>query len=93
MGSVPTFAELKARARQRIEEGSLPYHGGRVFAGYDGAEPCALCDRQITAEDVVYEVELRRSAKETTWYYFHLPCHEAWKAECAALGDRPRRRR
>ena len=86
--SSPT-ADLRALARQRTKEGSLPCEARALFAGYDGNDPCSLCGRQITAEDVIYQAEPRPPRQKTPFLYFHIPCHEAWLAGCA---EQPARR-
>jgi hypothetical protein len=77
--------ELKLLARKGIKEGNIPCVQGKLFAGYDGAEPCALCQRRIEAGDVMYEIQCVHP--RTRALHFHIPCHEAWEDECARISQ------
>jgi len=79
---------LQVLARRRIKEGDLPCLKGLPLAGYDGVEPCALCDGKIEAGEIVYEIPCVHP--RTKALHFHSACHEAWKAECARIPQQSR---
>jgi hypothetical protein len=71
--------ELLLRVRQRIDDGRLPVAmPSSICSGYGtGADLCQVCDQQITAYQVMYEVSDPRRL------LFHLGCYEVWHRECA----------
>jgi hypothetical protein len=81
-----TLAELKERARERIANGLLPRSPGKVFAGFGGPDPCALCDRPIDKAEVVYEFKIdTRGALRTI--HFHPRCERIYHAARLSAAD------
>ena len=78
-----TFTQLRTRARKRINDRRLPSEIGASLVGFDGVEPCALCDGKIGAGEVAYQIDLDSRAGKKMPAFFHIQCHKAWQAECA----------
>jgi hypothetical protein len=75
--------DLHRRARERIREGRLPCTTHyRTWAGHGRDEPCALCDVNIGADEVEYEIETL-DAPGVHLFRFHFRCHDAWHYACA----------
>jgi hypothetical protein len=75
-----TYADLRARARQRVDSGQLP---GRVVetlaAGYGSSrKACCLCGQKITPIEVEYEL----CGCGTEAITLHIGCYTAWRDEC-----------
>jgi hypothetical protein len=74
--------ELYRRARELIGEGRLPLENVKTYGGPGSGDACSLCSRPIAPDEVEYEVE-SRSGGEARNFRLHLPCHAAWRFECA----------
>jgi hypothetical protein len=85
LGYMPTESqlrdgELRARIRQRIDDGRLPVMlPRRINAGYGSGHTCRACDQPITRDEVEYEVDDYRDGRPLS---FHLGCHVIWQLEC-----------
>lgn len=85
LGYMPTESqlrdgELRARIRQRIDDGRLPVMlPRRINAGYGSGHTCRACDQPITRDEVEYEVDDYRDGSPLS---FHLGCHVIWQIEC-----------
>jgi hypothetical protein len=87
--SVLSERELLQRVQQRIDEGRLPVIlPSLISAGYGaGTAPCAVCDLDILADQVIYEIDDPRRVDELL--PFHFACYVVWQRECAQrLKDR-----
>lgn len=75
--------ELLQRVQQRIDEGRLPVIlPSLISAGYGaGTAPCAVCDLDILADQVIYEIDDPRGVDELL--PFHFACYVVWQRECA----------
>lgn len=72
---------LWERARARIAAGELPRTAAaRLYAGFGGNEPCAVCGQPISPQQTTYELEFIRGADGKP-LSFHLACHAAWQLE------------
>jgi len=72
---------LRAKAREKLESGTLPVDDHvRVWGGRGANQPCALCDIPISPDDIEYELELRRRSELHT-YRFHRRCLAIWELE------------
>jgi hypothetical protein len=81
--SVLSERELLQRVQQRIDEGRLPVIlPSLISAGYGaGTAPCAVCDLDILADQVIYEIDDPRRVEELL--PFHFACYVVWQRECA----------
>jgi hypothetical protein len=87
--SVLSETELLQRVQQRIDEDRLPVIlPSLISAGYGaGTAPCAVCDLDILADQVIYEVDDPRRVDELL--PFHFACYVIWQRACAQrLTDR-----
>jgi hypothetical protein len=74
--------ELRLRARQLIEAGTLPTTiPNRTWGGNGSGEPCSLCGKYIHPNDIEYKFEIGDVDPAT--YRFHFMCHAAWQFESA----------
>ena len=74
-------AELRRRARARIEVGMLPSSRPvRSFAGMGSGERCALCDVPINRNEIEDEIEVVQG-EALRVLKFHRPCASAWALE------------
>lgn len=72
---------LRQRARELLDDGTLPPAPSSAFGGIHGkSEVCALCGLRIGTEQLSYEVETKVGANMQA-LYFHPNCHAAWAAE------------
>jgi hypothetical protein len=72
--------ELRRRARELVEAGTLPtIEPKAIFGGNGEGRTCSLCGHTVERTDLEFEFELGGST-----YRFHLVCHAAWQVECAA---------
>ena len=76
-------SELLQRVQQRIDSGRLPVVlPSLISAGYGtGAAPCVVCDLDILADQVIYEIDDPRRVDELL--PFHFACYVIWQRECA----------
>jgi len=81
--SVLSERELLQRVQERIDEGRLPVIlPSLISAGYGaGTAPCAVCDLDILADQVIYEIDDPRRVEELL--PFHFACYVVWQRECA----------
>jgi hypothetical protein len=81
--SVLSERELLQRVQRRIDEGRLPVIlPSLISAGYGaGTAPCAVCDLDILADQVIYEIDDPRRVEELL--PFHFACYVVWQRECA----------
>jgi len=71
---------LRARIRQRIDEGGLPVTvPKKINAGYGTGSRCAACDQPITRGQVEYDIDEVPSGAPL---HLHLGCHVLWQIEC-----------
>ena len=79
-GPDPSYIDLRARARERVDCGRLPSRLVEcVTAGYGSqGKACSLCDQAITPAQVEYEILGYGKAPFT----LHLSCYTAWRDEC-----------
>jgi len=80
-------SELLPRVQQRINDGRLPVAmPALISAGYGiGTDVCRVCDRAISAEQAMYEINDPRNSEPLT---FHFACYVIWQRECARLSSR-----
>jgi hypothetical protein len=72
--------ELRARVRQRIEQGRLPVVvSTELWAGYGTGAPCSGCTEPIAPNNIEFEVQHLQGYAELV---FHARCHVLWQAEC-----------
>lgn len=68
-------------ARQKLETGDLPDAPSHAYAGYEQqALRCSLCDTEIEARDIGYDVNVIHQGAKTT-LNFHRSCYEVWAME------------
>jgi hypothetical protein len=87
MMSVPSDAELLARIRARLAEGTLPSgeeNQKMIYAGYGEDQPCDCCGRSIASTDVLYEIEVPSDCAKSL--AMHLPCFQTWVRESRTGG-------
>ena len=75
---------LRACARQAIQTKRLPdRRPDRTWGGPGADEPCAVCERRITHEDLEFEIEFERGGPEggLDKYHVHVRCFAAWEFE------------
>ena len=85
IGAHPVEANVRQLlATTLIRSGRLPaVISGSVYAGHGAGERCALCDAQVTPEQVGYELVMAEGASSSqATYMLHLPCFEAWALAC-----------
>ena len=71
---------LRARIRQRIDEGGLPVTvPKKINAGYGTGSRCAACDQPITRSQVEYDID---EVPAGAPLHLHLGCHVLWQIEC-----------
>lgn len=69
---------LRARARERIEQGLLPHaKAARTWGGRGSGLACSLCDAPIADTEPEMELEFDGSVMVR----FHLQCQSIWDAE------------
>jgi hypothetical protein len=55
----------------------------RVWAGQGTGQPCRLCGKPISPDDVQYDLEISEGAeggeKRVRTLSFHLPCYDRWR--------------
>jgi hypothetical protein len=72
---------LRARARERIEQGVLPHiKAARTWGGRGSGLPCNLCDAPISESEPEMELEFD-NAPAAQSFRFHLQCHSIWDSE------------
>jgi len=70
---------LRARARARLEEGTLPRAKAvRTWGGLGTGQPCALCDTPIDSHEPEFELQVDLSAPASQAVRFHRECHAIW---------------
>jgi len=73
-------AELRRRAREKMQRGRLPPSSdGPIWGGRGNGLPCVVCESPIGADEVEYEVADGDGGEV---FRFHLPCHSVWQFEC-----------
>jgi hypothetical protein len=76
-----TTADLRRLARNRIDAARLSSAPPlQTWGGRGTGQVCHLCDQPISEQDIEYEVHV--AVQPAQLYYFHLPCHFAWRCEC-----------
>jgi hypothetical protein len=75
--------DLRLRARELIQAGTLPAAVPHRTWGGGSGEPCSLCGKHIHPNDVEYELEISDSTHPVAIYHFHFMCHAAWQFESA----------
>ena len=76
-------AELRRRARQRIESGTLPSNRPlHRLPGMGSGERCALCDLPVNRNELEDTVEFAEGEMLRV-VRFHRPCASAWALERA----------
>jgi hypothetical protein len=80
-------ASLLARVQDRLRRGVLPTQSAlHSFAGKGSGKVCAVCDKQIRAPDVEFELEFARSdTLGRTTLYLHARCNAMWDDERARV--------
>ena len=75
-------SELLQRVQQRIDSDRLPVAiPSLISAGYGtGGAPCVVCDLDILADQVIYEIDDPRG---DALLPFHFACYVIWQRECA----------
>ena len=74
-------SELRPRVLKAIEDRRLPLVlSTTIYAGYGRGNTCDLCDQQIAADKIEYDVTDPRGGR---WLHFHFACHSVWQRECA----------
>jgi hypothetical protein len=75
-----SYIDLRARARQQVDDGLLPDRVvDTLHAGYGSSlKTCCLCGQIITPEQVEYEL----SGSGIQSISFHIGCYTAWRDEC-----------
>ena len=72
---------IRLLARKRIATGTLPVlRVSDLDAGYGGGDSCCVCDEQINALQVQYDVQAPHRRLR-----FHIKCFALWQLECARL--------
>jgi hypothetical protein len=72
--------QLRARAQERMERGTLPRAKAiRTWGGRGSGLPCSLCDSAILPTEPEMELEFEPSQGSTV-LRFHLQCQTAWEA-------------
>jgi hypothetical protein len=71
---------LRARARERIQQGRLPRNrAARTWGGLGSGLPCDLCDAPILANEPEFELQLELSSSSAV-VRFHRECHAIWES-------------
>lgn len=81
---MPDESSLREKACEKILSGRLPStKPDRVFGGKGSGGTCAVCGRQLTQDDVDFEIEFNRhgSTPGLDRYYLHQRCFAAWEFE------------
>lgn len=85
-GPDPSYADLRARAREQLNSGRLPTRVVEsVAAGYGSpGKICSLCEEPITPTQVEYEVV----GYVEQPLILHMTCYAAWRDECLQRAPR-----
>ncbi|MEP7244236.1 MAG: hypothetical protein ABI885_11165 [Gammaproteobacteria bacterium] len=77
--SKQNLEELRARARERVEQHQLPIaRPARTWGGRGTGLACSLCDAPILPSET--EMELEFEGAPTALLRFHLQCQSVWEA-------------
>jgi hypothetical protein len=78
---MPDGARLRTKAREAIQNGTLPARvSNRLLGGPGNGDACALCGESIPRGEVEFELEFMRddAASVVDRYHLHPRCFEAW---------------
>jgi hypothetical protein len=82
---MPDELILRAKARERLQAGTLPrQHVSRTFGGDGCGAPCAVCEAMVTRSQLELEVKFHQNGSAepgTATYHFHMRCFAAWEFE------------
>ena len=74
-------AELRRRARERVNSGALPSQPEtRLWGGQGTGLRCALCDAPSERDQIEHEMQFEENGQLRT-VRFHAKCAAAWELE------------
>jgi hypothetical protein len=82
---MPDEPLLREQARNAIRKGHMPLrHPDRTWGGPGAGEPCAVCERPITKDQLELEIQFARAGGATPRmdkFHLHIRCFAAWELE------------
>ena len=81
----------RVRARDAIRAGRLPCETPALIRGGRAQNTnCTVCLMPISPQALGFELEFGESEGSVATHVLHIPCFEAWEAECQTENDRTR---
>jgi hypothetical protein len=84
--TTPDDGELRRAARAAIQQKQLPATApARTWGGPASGSHCAVCGKELTPDDMVFDLEFVTADRPTRDHQMHVRCFRAWDTERRAL--------